>query len=89
MIVITIEKISIYRFVLHKTGLDIYVLVSMIPDISKKPLIMRVVSLPFKFNKTFTEEHKKMDSDKVWSLEIFDSSDVKLSEETRHLHDKI
>ena len=61
----------------------------MIPDTCLKLLLMRAVSLPFKFNKTFTEEHKKMDSAKVWSLEIFDSSDAKLSEETRHLHDKI
>ena len=89
MIAITMEKILIYRFVFHKTGLDIYVFVSMVSDIFMKPLIMRDVSLAFKFNKTFTEEHKKMDSAKVWSLEIFDSSDAKLSEETRHLHDKI
>ena len=33
-----------------------------------KPLIIRDVSLPFKFNKTFTEEHKKMVIAKVWSL---------------------
>ena len=61
----------------------------MTPDIFMKPLVMRYVSLPFKFNKTFTEEHKNMDSAKVWSLEIFDSSDAKLSEETRLTHDKI
>ena len=89
MIAITKEKKSIYPCVLHETSLDICVFVSMIPDIFMKPLIMRDVSLPFEFNKTFTEEHKKMDSAKVWSLEIFDSSDAKLSEETRHLHDEI
>ena len=61
----------------------------MMPDIFMKPLIRRDVSLPFKFNKTFTVEDKKMNGTKVWSLEIFNSSDAKLSEETRHLHDKI
>ena len=54
----------------------------MIPDIFMKPLILRDVLLPFKFNKTFTEENKKTDSAKVWS------SDANLSEETRHLYDK-
>ena len=61
----------------------------MIPDMLMKPLIMRDVSLPFKFDKTFTKGHKKMHGAQVWSLEIFDSSDAKLSDETRHLHDKI
>ena len=54
-----------------------------------KPLIMRDASLPFKFNKKFAEEHKKMKSAEVWSLEIFKGSDAKLSEEIRHLHEKI
>ena len=86
MIAIPKEKNSIYHVYYIKF---IHVFVSMIPHIFMKPLTMRDVSLPFKFNKTFTEEHKKMDSAKVWSLEIFDSSDAKLSEETRHLHDKV
>ena len=63
MIAIPKENISIYSCVIHTTRLDINVFVSMIPDIFMKPLIMRYVSLPFKFNKTFTEEHKKMDSE--------------------------
>ena len=49
MIAIPKKKNSIYPCVLHKIGLDIYVFVSMIPDIFTKPLIMRDDSLSFKY----------------------------------------